>query len=72
MPAVFKDKVRYEIKQFVATAIISDQEGQKQDTKIITEAKSKFKEAIKTKDFSDIYDNYSLSFDQVGYFGEYA
>ncbi|CAC5391253.1 unnamed protein product [Mytilus coruscus] len=62
---VFKDKVRYEIKQFVAAAIVSDEEFEKEDTKIITEAKSKLEEAIKTKDFSDIYDNYSLSFNRL-------
>lgn len=65
MLAVFKDKVRYEIKQFVAAAITSDEEFQKQDTKIITEAKSKFEEVIETKDFSGIYDNYSLSFNRL-------
>lgn len=62
---IFKDKVRYEIKQFVAAAIISDEEFEKEDTHIIIEAKRKFEEAIQTQHFSDIYKNYSLLFNRL-------
>ncbi|XP_052073738.1 uncharacterized protein LOC127711663 [Mytilus californianus] len=62
---LFKGKVDYEMKQFVAAAIVSFDEIDQEDLGIIEEANRKLKMALTTKIDLDIYHNYSLSFERL-------
>lgn len=62
---LFKDQVRYEMKQFVAAAFVSNEEIKNEDIGIIQEADRRLTNALATKNVSDIYDNYSLSFNRL-------
>lgn len=62
---LFKGKVDYEMKQFVAAAIVSFDEIDQEDHGIKEEANRKLENALTTKNDSDIYHNYSLSFERL-------
>lgn len=62
---LFKDKVDFEMKQCVAAAIVSYDEMDQEDHGIIEEANRKLEIALTTKHCSDIYHNYSLSFERL-------
>lgn len=62
---LFKGKVPYEMKQFVAAAIVSHAEIEREDFRIIDVANNRLQEALKTKNVSGIYEDYSLVFDRL-------
>lgn len=62
---LFKGTVEFEMKQFVAVAIVSYDEIDQEDLGIIEEANRKLEIALTTKNNSNIYHKYSLSFERL-------